>query len=75
MEIHVYDRENRDVTDENDWFVDTEGILYIVTGDGSRTEAGERYRWTMLFHVYDMEGRDVTEDRDWFIDIKETFIS
>lgn len=54
MKFKVYElATDKDVTDKNEWYIDTEGTLYFITDDidSPLYEAGEEYYYKLEIEV------------------------
>jgi hypothetical protein len=55
MEIKVFDKDGNDVTNERDWYIDVNGVLYMRTNDidsplyEANDMKGCRYRYKIIF--------------------------
>lgn len=55
MEIKVFDKDGNDVTNERDWYIGVDGVLYMQTNDidsplyEANDMKGCRYRYKIIF--------------------------
>jgi hypothetical protein len=56
MEIKVFDKDGNDVTNERNWYIGVDGVLYMQTNDidsplyEANDIKGYRYRYKIIFN-------------------------
>ena len=63
--FNVFDNDNNNITDKNDWFIDKYGILYFLTDESLLQQAPDNYRYSIamarnvtLYSRYNADGSD-----------------